>query len=128
MAIWFVISTIFVRGEVLKHQPFVWAILYSIVLKYVIIGKTLFDYNFIIALSIAILIGLSIIFLKKNKIEFTRWTSLTFLFFFYFNASIWLILPFIVVIGLLEENSQQSNNQAKWMFYVIQLLGILNIH
>ena len=33
MAIWFVVSTIFIRGEVLKHQPFFWAIVYSIFLN-----------------------------------------------------------------------------------------------
>ena len=110
MAIWFVVSTIFVRGEVLRHQPFVWAVLYSIVLRYLIVGKALFDCRFILALAVAIIVGTVIGLLKKNLIEFTRWGGLTFLFFFYFNVNIWLVCLLLVVIGLLEENDDLANH------------------
>lgn len=126
MAIWFIISTIFIRCEVLKHQPFIWAIFYSLLLKYLVIGKDVFNNNFFIALIISIFVGY-IAYYKSNKnlVEFTRWGCLAFLPLFYLHFNIITAFLLLLVLGLLEENTEKSNNQAKWVFYSIQLIGII---
>ena len=125
MAIWFVVSTIFVREEVLKHQPFIWAILYSILLKYLIIGKALFNNSLLIGLFIALIVGCVAYIKSKKIVEFTRWFCLAFLPLFYLKINILILFLYLVILGLLEENNIKANSQAKWLFYSVQLIGIL---
>lgn len=129
MAIWFVVSTIFVREEVLRHQPFIWAILYSLLLKYLIIGKAVFNSSLIITVVISLLVGYVAYIKKKKIVEFTRWSCLAFLPLFYFHFNFVTAFFLLLVLGLLEENTEKAYNQAKWVFYSIQLVGIiLNIY
>lgn len=127
MAIWFVVSTIFVREEVLKHQPFIWAVVYSLLLRYLIVGKNLFflDNNFVYAIIAFLFVGIRVGIKKKSLIEFTRWGCLAFLTFFYSGFRIWFIVFYLVILGLFEENSEKSLFQAKWVFYIMQLICIL---
>ena len=124
MAIWFVISTIFIRNEVLKHQPFIWAIVYSIVLKYFLADNNVFDINFLLIIGLAVLVGL-IGSIKNNWVEFTRWFCLAFLPFWYLPPKFY---PYIAAISLLLASfnfSKTKSTKVKWILYVLQLVGIL---
>ena len=124
MAIWFVVSTIFIRGEVLKHQPFFWAIVYSIVLKYFLVEKNIFDINFLLIIGLAVSVGL-IASIRNSWVEFTRWSCLAFLPFLYLPPNIY---PYIAAVSLLLASfnfSKKQSNKVKWILYFIQLTGIL---
>ena len=124
MAIWFVVSTIFIRGEVLKHQPFFWAIVYSIFLKYFLAEKNIFDINFLLIIGLAVLVGL-IASIRNSWVEFTRWSCLAFLPFLYLPPNIY---PYIAAVSLLLASfnfSKKQSNKVKWILYFIQLTGIL---
>ena len=124
MAIWFVISTIFIRGEVLKHQPFFWAIVYSIGLKYFLATTNIFNINFLLIIALATLVGL-IASIRNNWVEFTRWSCLAFIPFLYLPPSLY---PYLAALSLLLASfnfSKTKSNKAKWILYFIQLAGIL---
>ena len=124
MAIWFVVSTIFIRGEVLKHQPFIWAIVYSTVLKYFFTDNNIFDINFLLIIGLAVLVGL-IGSIRNNWVEFTRWFCLAFLPFLYLPMKLY---PYIAAISLLLASfnfSKTKSNKVKWVLYILQLVGIL---
>lgn len=124
MAIWFVVSTIFIRGEVLKHQPFIWAIIYSVALKYFLADENIFNMNFLLIAGLSILVGL-IASIRNTKVEFTRWLCLAFLPFLYLPFSLY---PYIAAISLLLASfnfSKTNSIKARWFFYILQLGGIL---
>ena len=124
MAIWFVISTIFIRNEVIKHQPFVWAIVYTLVLKYFLEGKAIFDNQFFIILGVCLLVGI-IGCLKNTFVDFTRWFCLAFLPMFYLPKDFMPYLAgFSILISVLYM-AKVNTKKVMWLFYISQLLLIL---
>lgn len=124
MAIWFVVSTIFIREEVLRHQPFIWSVIYSIALKYLVIGKIIFNNYFWLALGVAIIVGL-IAFIKEKNVEITRWSCLSFLTLFYMPSYIVPYLSIILIFIASLNHIKAHNNKIKWLFYFVQLAGII---
>ena len=124
MAIWFVASEIFIRGEVLRHQPFVWAVVYSVGLKYLIAGKGMFNIDFLLISALSVLVGL-LASIKNDLVEFTRWSCIAFLPFLYLPSS---FLPYTAAILLLTATfnfSKNSSTKIKWSFFAFQLIAIL---
>lgn len=124
MAIWFVVSEIFIRGEVLKHQPFIWAVVYSIGLKYLLVGKEMFDLNFILIAALSVLVGL-LASIKSNAVEFTRWAFVAFLPLLHLPIR---FLPYIAAVLLLTSFlnfSKKYSKHVKWVFFIFQLVAIL---
>lgn len=124
MAIWFVISEIFIRGEVLKYQPFIWAVVYSIGLKYLMVGKGMFNIDFLLVVALAVLVGL-VASIKNHSLEFTRWACIAFLPFMYLPNS---MFPYLASISLLTAAfnfSKTKCTKARWAFFVFQLITIL---
>ncbi len=124
MAIWFIISTIFIREEVLKHQPFIWAIVYSLVLKYFFAGKEYLNTNLLIFAGIAILIGI-IASIKNNLVEFTRWSCLSFLSLLWLPAQYYIYTASILILLTLLSHIKTKNRIIKWLYFSFQLIGIL---
>ncbi len=125
MAIWFIVSTIFIRNEVLRHQPFIWAVVYTIILKYLISGKAMFNNDFIIVLVASIIVGLASC-IKNNNVDFTRWFCLAFLPLIYLPKE---FLPYLagifILISIIYNISKANRKKTMWLFYIAQLVFIL---
>ena len=124
MAIWFIISTIFIREEVLKHQPFIWAVVYSLALKYFFYGKVIFDTNFMIIVGLAVLTGI-IAYIKNNFVEFTRWSCLSFLALLWLPTQFYIYTASILLILTILSHIKTKKRIIKWLFFAFQLIGIL---
>ena len=124
MAIWFIISTIFFRGEVLKHQPFLWAVIYSIGLRFLLAGSGMFNQDFGIMLTLAVLVGV-IAYFRNNAVEFTRWFALAFLTFLNMPVSAFWYLAGGLVVLAIANDFPKSSKHAKSILFGIQLICII---
>ena len=124
MAIWFVISTIFIRNEVLKYSPFVWALLYSIGLKYLTAGNSMFNMDFLLILAFSVLVGI-IACIRSNSVDFIRWFSLSFLPFIYMPTKLYPYLTAILLLLAFFNCSKDKSKHARWALFVGQLFAIL---
>lgn len=128
MAIWFVISCIFIRGDVIKVRPFVWAMIYSITLRYLVVGKNLFNIDFLLIIALCVLIGI-IACIRNSNIEFIRWSSLSFLPFLYLPTGVYPYLTAFLLLLASFNSSKEKSRYARWTLFAGQLIAIsLNLY
>lgn len=124
MAIWFIVSEIFIREEVMKYQPFIWAVVYSVVLRFFMVGRGMFNIDFLLVVALAVLVGL-LASIKNNSLEFTRWACVSFLPFMYLPSSMFPYISTLLLLTAAFNFSKVNCRKARWAFFVLQLIAIL---
>ncbi|NCB37998.1 MAG: prepilin peptidase [Erysipelotrichia bacterium] len=121
--IWFIAGVIFVRNEVQKPAPFIWAIMYFIVLNFLVNGHQATNQQTLLIPAIAALAGIVASF-KQGKHEFWQWGGLAFLLTFSLahKSSIYIALPVLIVAAL--NNNPSTSKTARIVFFGIQVIAI----
>lgn len=124
MAIWFVISEIFFRNEVLLHRPFIWAIVYSSVLRFLYLGKSFLSLDILLVLAFAALVGI-IASIKNSNVEISRWAGISFLSMLYAPTSVYPYLSAALLILAFCNIFDDKRKFARYALFIIQLIAIL---
>lgn len=125
LTIWFITSVIFLRNEVQKHRPFIWALCYFISLSWVAHGSEFILNNLFFVFLFALATGI-IASVGKKHTEFTKWAILSFIAILaiqknvsaFYSGSIFIILAVISKVNFLAKPS-------RIMFFLVQLFFIV---
>lgn len=126
LAIWFIASVIFIRNEVKKFQPFLWAVLYFVALQYFLCNYSFDIYSILIPIIAAVVAGVASINKDERTYAFA-WGALAFILSFSVLkiASPWFLL-ILLPISLLNM-SIKSRSLALWFYFMTQLVAIATI-
>lgn len=123
MVIWFIASVIFLRNEVHRPEPFLWAIMFFILLNFPIGGCPFIDRSVLLVPLAAVIIGF-VASLKNQAAEIFKWGGLSFLMLFSLRIPFGLypaILPAILASMHISEKLRQP---ARIAFFATQLIAI----
>ena len=108
----------------MKYQPFIWAVVYSVVLRFFMVGRGMFNIDFLLVVALAVLVGL-LASIKNNSLEFTRWACVSFLPFMYLPSSMFPYISTLLLLTAAFNFSKVNCRKARWAFFVLQLIAIL---
>ncbi len=123
LVIWFIASVIFLRKEVQKPQPFLWAIFYFFALD-LIAGKSMVISHGVFAPALIASFITFVATRKSESYELFSWGSLSFLFLLNTLGYFWVFAAFppLLLAGL--NNLEKTRQTARLLFFVLMLSGI----
>lgn len=123
MVIWFVASVIFVRNEVQRPEPFVWAVFYFLLLNFPLAGCPFIGQRMLLVPVIAAATGL-IAGIKRSTAEVFQWGGLTFLLVFSLmnRFSLYFAAPLLILAA--ANIPQRSGRYARIAFFAVQVAAI----
>ncbi len=123
MVIWFIASVIFLRQEVRKPQPFLWAIFYFLALD-LIAGKYPIIYHSAFAPALIASFIAFVATRKSESYELFSWGSLSFLFLLNTLGYFWVFAAFPPLLLAVLNNLEKTRQAARLLFFVLMLFGI----
>lgn len=125
MVIWFIASVIFLRNEIQRPEPFIWAIFYFVLLNFPVSGCPFVDRRMLAVPLIAAGIGF-IASLKHNTAEIFQWGGLAFLAVFSLmnKYSLYVAIPLLLVAFLYIP--ARTSRSARILFFGMQVVAIFS--
>ena len=120
--IWFITSVIFLRNEVNKARPFMWASLYLLIFSLILPHSTLTEIQTIL-ISLSLSVVIATLGSKRNKERYYSWGALAFL----DSLRCFFILPYVLFSSLaiaIFKYLKPASTIPDKLFFAIQLVFI----
>ncbi len=123
MVIWFIAGVIFLRNEVQRPEPFLWAIMFFILLNFPVGGCPFIDRSMLLIPLVAVIIGF-VASLKNQAAEIFKWGGLSFLMLFSLRSLFGLYPAILAEILASMHISEKLRRPARIAFFATQLIAI----
>ncbi|GAB1352987.1 hypothetical protein MASR1M12_17200 [Erysipelotrichia bacterium] len=123
MVIWFIASVIFLRNEVQRPEPFIWAIMFFVMLNFPIGGCPFIDRSMLLIPLAAVIIGF-VASLKNQAAEIFKWGGLSFLMLFSLRSLFGLYPAILAAILASMHISEKLRRPARIAFFATQFIAI----